>query len=57
MEIQKSSYPTEEMLVGYVEESQAPRQLILVLLGWDLYDVREGWKAPETGLMLEPRGE
>lgn len=45
------------MLVGYVEESQAPRQLILVLLGWDLYDVREGWKAPETGLMHEPRGE
>lgn len=37
----------------------APRLPIPVLLGRDLYDVRDGWKTPETqtGLMVETRAK
>ena len=57
------SYPTTEVefsLGGIQRKARvvvAPSLPVPVLLGRDLYDIRDGWKLPETGLLAETRAQ
>ncbi len=35
----------------------APSLPVPVLLGHDVYDIQQGWKTPETGLLVETRSQ
>ncbi len=56
-------YPTavvDLVLGGHTRKASvavAPSLPVPVLLGRDLYDIRSGWKSPDTGYMVETRSQ